>query len=334
MRYYIFIAVLLYNISCNAQMFFGHNQPLEEDTTSFIMEVSVTAGLEFTMPFFNTTGYDCTIDWGDGSLLSEITTYNDPDRIHTYTNAGNYDIKINGTCKGISFIDGNINSSNSVVSIKQWGYVNFSTFYGAFYGCRNLTNTVSPITGVSLVTNYSYFFSRTGFTNNLPSDLFLNSSAALDCSGLLEGCNDLSSLPSGFFDYFTNATDFTSVVNICVSLSTLPAGLLDNCTSALSFSNAFRWTNLSSLPSGLFDFCVNATNFESVFSLSPLSSFPTGIFDNTTSATNFIYAFGDCSSMTGNADDLWNDYPSADGTVCFNGCTSLSNFASIPSDWK
>jgi len=31
---------------------------------------------------------------------------------------------------------------------------------------------------------------------------------------------------------------------------------------------------------------------------------------------------------------LWSRVPEPNGTNCYYGCTSASNYASIPSDWK
>ena len=55
----------------------------------FEFEVRTTGTSEvFTLPLQNATT-NCTIDWGDGAT-SEITTYNDGDLAHTYTDIGTY----------------------------------------------------------------------------------------------------------------------------------------------------------------------------------------------------------------------------------------------------
>ena len=49
--------------------------------------------------------YNCTVNWGDGSALSTVTSYNDASRVHTYTANGTYNVEVRGTCEGWSFND-------------------------------------------------------------------------------------------------------------------------------------------------------------------------------------------------------------------------------------
>ena len=55
-----------------------------------------------------------------------------------------------------------------------------------------------------------------------------------------------------------------------------------------------------------------------------------------TNIINMTGMFYQCTSMGGAAEYYWN-YSSFYGTThgsCFYGCTNLTNYASIPSDWK
>jgi hypothetical protein len=40
------------------------------------------------------------------------------------------------------------------------------------------------------------------------------------------------------------------------------------------------------------------------------------------------------NALTGTAPELWNRIPTPAGTDAFNNCTGLSNFASIPLNFK
>ena len=50
--------------------------------------------------------------------------------------------------------------------------------------------------------------------------------------------------------------------------------------------------------------------------------------------TNFKDCFLSNSTLTGNAPELWNTLPSADGIGCFTDCTGLDNYDDIPADRK
>ena len=57
---------------------------------------------DFTIPLKDddTLTYDFTVDWGDGSAISEVDSFDDSDKTHTYAVAGDYTITIIGTCQG------------------------------------------------------------------------------------------------------------------------------------------------------------------------------------------------------------------------------------------
>jgi len=133
----------------------------------------------------------------------------------------------------------------------------------------------------------------------------------------------------------------------CTSLTSIPSGLFDNCPNVTSFSNCFyNCTSLASIPSGLFDNCPNVTNFGSLFyNCRSLPSIPSSLFDNCPNVTSLNGCFYGCISLTGltpntNGIELWQragseGYPdSILGSFCFSNCNSLSNYSSIPSDWK
>lgn len=100
--------------------------------------VAGTTGVgKFTISFFKSgVDYRCRVDWGDGNE-SIITSYNDPDRAHTYSVAGTYTVKIYGKvpriyCQGAGDLA-------KIKTIEQWGNQKWSTMNLAFSGCTALT---------------------------------------------------------------------------------------------------------------------------------------------------------------------------------------------------
>ena len=116
-----------------------------------------------------------------------------------------------------------------------------------------------------------------------------------------------------------------------------------------SFRNCFQdCTGLTSIPEGLFANNTKATDFRFCFnSCTGLTSIPEGLFANNTKATDFSYCFNFCTGLTSST-PLDNDgtplYNRSEGKEgysvvndhkrCFNGCTLMSDYSSIPSDWK
>jgi hypothetical protein len=69
--------------------------------------------------------------------------------------------------------------------------------------------------------------------------------------------------------------------------------------------------------------------FNACGSLSALPSFPAP-----STLTNTSKTFYNCTSATGNAQDLWNYSNITTYSSCFYNCTNLDNYSSIPSGWK
>jgi hypothetical protein len=111
--------------------------------------------------------------------------------------------------------------------------------------------------------------------------------------------------------YYPVLPSHTIYIQIYPTIEEIPAGLFVNNPALVSVDSIFsRCTALTSIPDGLFTKAKNPK------------------------ISNFRNAFSDCTGLTGAAPDLWNRYPSADGRYCFRNCTGLSNYASIPSNWK
>jgi hypothetical protein len=92
------------------------------------------------------------------------------------------------------------------------------------------------------------------------------------------------------------------------------------------------------------------TSFQSCFhACSSLSHIPSGLFDNCTSVVYFSNCFYGCTSLTGSSGELWLNPSGAgnytltspdylpgtpDGSSCYQECTGLSDYATIPTYWK
>ncbi len=85
--------------------------------------------------------FNFTVDWGDGSSVEHITSYDDEDIDHTYISPGKYTVVINGLCSGL---DGSDNFGNNtgyrrqLTEILDLGNVGWTSLEAAFLGATQL----------------------------------------------------------------------------------------------------------------------------------------------------------------------------------------------------
>ena len=283
----------------------------------FVFKVTTTSvNTVFIVPLvdFGLLKPNLTISWGDGTSSPLITSSSSTDRIHTYSATGTYTITISGFMPGFS-VNNNLNIRNLITELVQWGIVGLRTIN--FYGCQNLTSIpgsasldgVGGYTGLAEVVNFNSAFQATR----------------------------LSAIPSDLFDYSPNATTFSNTFASILTLTTVPSGLFDNVPAATTFASCFfACSALTSVPSTLFDQNINVTNFSGTFrNCRALTNVLQ--FTNNTNALIFNNCYNMSSTtnaLTGTAPELWLRTPTPSGTDCFNNCINLTNFASIPANFK
>ena len=299
---------------------------------SFVFEWEVTTAAVY-IPTVTGFNYNASIDWGDGTITT-ITAYDSPGRNHTYTTAGTYIVKITGLFETIRFFS--YSRGLAIKKILSFGDVGWKSLFLAFTECSNLTTLPSEKAKFEDVTSFSTAFGFCTGLTSIPSGLFDSCINVTSFDNTFSNCTSLTSIPSGLFDNCTNVTDFSGTFFGCSSLTSIPSGLFDNCVNVTTFGNTFGFcTGLTSIPSGLFDNNVSVTIFDGVFNeCTGLTFIPSGLFDNNVSVTTFAGVFYNCASLTGLAPELWLRVPEPLGTGCFVGCVNLSNYASIPVDWK
>ena len=84
------------------------------DPSAFVFRIRLAEGQElYNYPFRNNSTYDCTVDWGDGTV--ESFTENPS---HVYASAGEYDVKIAGQCPAPRCQP---SDGEKIIEVKQWG---------------------------------------------------------------------------------------------------------------------------------------------------------------------------------------------------------------------
>ena len=293
---------------------------VESETSAvypFVFKITTTAAnTVFTTPLVDYGGLtpSLTISWGDSTSSPLITSSTSVDRIHTFVTAGTYTITISGFMPGFR-VDNNAGIRTLVTELVQWGIVGLRTVN--FYGCTNLTSIpgsaslsgVGGYTGLAEVISFASFMRSTRITT-IPTDIFDYSPNATTFTDSFSGITTITTVPTGLFDNVPNATTFASCFFACTGLITVPSTLFDTNTLAINFSSTFR--NCRALGNVLqFTYNTNVTIFNNIYNMSSTAN-----------------------ALAGTAPELWNRTPTPSGTDAFNNCTGLSNFASIPVNFK
>lgn len=82
--------------------------------------------------------YDFSVDWGDESPFSEVTSFDDVDASHTYSVAGTYTIKLSGKVQ--AFSQTAKAGACIITEVVDLGTVDWRSLETAFMGCPNLVS--------------------------------------------------------------------------------------------------------------------------------------------------------------------------------------------------
>ncbi|KAB5491848.1 MULTISPECIES: BspA family leucine-rich repeat surface protein [Flagellimonas] len=106
--------------------------------------------------------YDYTIDWGDGTV-EEINTSAPPS--HAYATAGDHTVAILGQFPHIYMDNGD---ATKLLSIDQWGNIQWEDMSFAFRGCTQMTYKATDVPDLSQVTDMrSMFENATAFNGDI-----------------------------------------------------------------------------------------------------------------------------------------------------------------------
>ena len=158
-----------------------------------ILRITVSSGNTVKIPHLSGAyTYDYLINYGDGSPVVHVTSFDDTGCTHTFVYAGTYDIEISGTCETISVNDtGTL--KQYLTNILSWGSVGLKLI--EFSGCHSL--------------------------ESIPADTYGGLALITDFSGTFYGCDKLISIPAALFSYCTGVTTFSRTFLNCSALITL-----------------------------------------------------------------------------------------------------------------
>lgn len=109
------------------------------------------------------SGYNYTVDWGDGSVDTNVTG----SITHTYSTPGIYTVSISGDFPRIvSGATGSSFDGPKLLSIEQWGSIAWQSMNNAFQGCENLVINASDAPDLSQVEDMSSMFEGASSMNS------------------------------------------------------------------------------------------------------------------------------------------------------------------------
>jgi len=265
-----------------------------------------TTGVDetITIPCGDIGTYNATIDWGDASPDSTITTYNDADLAHTYAVADTYTVTITGTLPWVYFNNGG--DRLKIKSIEEWGDVGILSGWRSFFGCTNLVSNATDTPDMSNVTFMDQMFdSCTNFNQALTGW-------------------DVSSV-TGMDSMFRNCSSFNG------DISGWDVGLVADMAfmfrGATLFNQDISGWDVSSVTAANFMFYLTSFNQDiggwDVSSLVNMDSMFRGL-----SNFNQDLSSWDVSSVT-NMNALFRDCTNFDQNLCSWDITSVTNMLNM-----
>ena len=204
-----------------------------------------------------------------------------------------------------------------------------SKYMSAFIGCTSLTSIPEGLFKNNVNAEYFYdtFKGCAGLTS-IPEELFKNNVNVKGFSETFSGCTGLTSIPEGLFKNNVNVTSFSYIFSGCRGLTSIPEGLFKNNVNTTDFWNTFKGcTGLTSIPEGLFKYNVNVTEFWSTFGgCTGLANIPEGLFKNNVKAKKLSEIFRGCTGLTSIPENLFKNNVNAEKfSEIFRGCTGLTS---------
>lgn len=110
---------------------------------------------QIKLPLTSDGTFNFIVKWGDGSQ-NTITSYNQAEVTHTYTNPGIYNVNITGFLDGWNFFG--YSDVLKLLEISQWGYIQLGSVGSYFNGAKNLRLTAIDAPNLTSTTHLDYAF--------------------------------------------------------------------------------------------------------------------------------------------------------------------------------
>ncbi|MDW3193246.1 MAG: BspA family leucine-rich repeat surface protein [Cytophagales bacterium] len=214
-----------------------------ESSSAFITTWDVTdPDLTITIPInVNLTTYNYTVDWGDGITNTGVTG----EISHAYAVAGVYTVSIIGSFPRIVFNNGP--EAIKLLSIEQWGDIQWTSMWNAFSGCENLVINALDVPDLSQVLSTQTMFLNCKVMNSPMDDWDV--SHVTNMQRMFQGCE--------LFNQDLNSWNTSQVTNMSQTFTKARAFNGD-----ISSWNVSGCTNMSSMFSEAWAFNIDIGSWE------------------------------------------------------------------------
>ncbi len=133
---------------------------------------------QVALPLEEGGSYNFNVNWGDGTS-DTITQWDQAETVHTYAQAGEYQIVISGEIVGFNFSLASIADWEKLIEVSHWGNLKFLTADSAFNEVSNFTFTGEDALDLTGVTDISFMFSETVLFNGAVGNWDLSNVTAM-----------------------------------------------------------------------------------------------------------------------------------------------------------
>lgn len=149
---------------------------------------------QITIPTFPGEVYNYTVEWGDGATDSSVNG----DITHTYATPGTYKIKIDGLFPriyffGASHADDSELDNKKLISVEQWGSIEWTSMEYAFFNCTEMQVSALDIPLFNNATNLNSMFNGCYAMQGAPSFAAWQVGNILEMNNLFADCHQFAS---------------------------------------------------------------------------------------------------------------------------------------------
>ena len=179
-------------------------------------------------------------------------------------------------------------------------------------------------------TNLFYEVFRNSNVTTIPENLFKYNINTTRIMGVFTN-SKISNIPNNLFKYNINVTDFSDIFSE-TEITSIPEELFRNNLKVLVFERAFNsCKRLATIPENLFKYNNLAKNMGAVLRETAITTIPENLFANNPNIVDISYAFQDCKNITFIPQSIIDKANSVSTHyLTFNGCTTASNYLSLP----
>lgn len=271
----------------------------------FVYDVTIPLSESRYAPTPTITGYDVSIDWGDGTVQNNITS---PPLFHSYTDdKEKHTVIISGTVDSLSSMN---------------------------YPGKHEISILKPFKNINTINLSANSFSKVSY---VPDDLFVNYPNITSLTGVFQDIsqdNVFVQVSENVFSYLSNLENISQCFNKRKLSNSITAKWFESNLELVDCSSVFVSSNVKTVPSNLFKNNRKVTNYSSIFELSEVETVGDSVFWS--DVTNFSpddylqyidanNVLGDCVNLRTTGKNLFNFSGPCRCDSSFIRCTMLQN---------